>query len=152
MTQLCIGTVKGPGETPNEFTVIAPDPERRVKHGEFVFYHARVDGEERPILGRITARRAVKLFPDGFMADPNVPPRDVAALLGFEDGDDELFELTVTVLGYHSKTFGDHPIPQVPRIGDRLGSNVSLQPGISEIGADPIKVADVGTPHQVQCQ
>jgi hypothetical protein len=34
----CIGTVKGPGETPNEFTFIAPDPERRVKHGEFVYY------------------------------------------------------------------------------------------------------------------
>ena len=29
----CIGTVKGPGETPHEFTFIAPDPERRVKHG-----------------------------------------------------------------------------------------------------------------------
>ena len=26
----CIGTVKGPGETPNEFTIIAPAPEQRV--------------------------------------------------------------------------------------------------------------------------
>ena len=43
MNQLCIGTVKGPGETPNEFTIIAPDPERRVKHGEFVYYEADVD-------------------------------------------------------------------------------------------------------------
>ena len=66
----CIGTVKGPGETPNEFTFIAPDPERRVKHGEFVYYHTQVDGEARQILGRVTARESVKLFPDSFMADP----------------------------------------------------------------------------------
>jgi DNA helicase HerA-like ATPase len=117
MNSLCIGTVKGPGETPNEFTIIAPDPERRVKHGEFVFYETEVDGEQRPILGRITARRAVKLYPDAFMADPNVPPREVAALLGFDGADDELFELTVAVLGYHSKTFGDFVNPRVPPVG-----------------------------------
>ena len=56
----CIGTVKGPGETPHEFTLIAPDPERRVKHGEFVYYITHVDGEERQIIGRITARASVK--------------------------------------------------------------------------------------------
>ncbi|MCB9138716.1 MAG: ATP-binding protein [Caldilineaceae bacterium] len=117
MTQLCIGTVKGPGETPNEFTIIAPDPERRVKHGEFVYYYAYVDGEERPILGRITARRAVKIYPDGFMADPTVPPREVAALLGFQGQDDELFELTVAVLGYHHRAFGDFINPRVPPEG-----------------------------------
>ncbi len=117
MNQLCIGTVKGPGETPNEFTIIAPDPERRVKHGEFVYYEADVDGARRPILGRITARRAVKLYPDGFMADPNVPPSEVASLLGFDSGDDELFEMTVAVLGYHSKTFGDFINPRVPPAG-----------------------------------
>jgi hypothetical protein len=69
-----IGTVKGPGETPHEYTFIAPDPERRVKHGEFVYYLGAVDGEERQILGRVTQRRSVKLFPDSFMADPSVPP------------------------------------------------------------------------------
>ena len=56
----CVGTVKGPGETPHEYTFIAPDPERRVKHGEFVFYEAWVEGETRAILGRVTARRAVR--------------------------------------------------------------------------------------------
>ena len=59
MTLDCIGTVKGPGETPNEYTFIAPDPERRVKFGEFVYYIGLADGEERPILGRVTSRRSV---------------------------------------------------------------------------------------------
>ena len=35
-----VGTVKGPGETLHEFTFIAPDPARQLKHGEFVYYTA----------------------------------------------------------------------------------------------------------------
>ncbi|OUC08996.1 hypothetical protein RY27_05645, partial [Litorilinea aerophila] len=64
---VCVGTVKGPGETPHEFTFIAPDPDRRVKHGEFVYYLTQVDGQERRILGRVTGRESVRLFPDSFM-------------------------------------------------------------------------------------
>lgn len=115
MTQsTCIGTVKGPGETPNEFTLIAPDPERRVKHGEFLYYTAHVDGESRRILGRVTGRVSVKLFPDSFMADPAVSPGQIAALLGYDSDASELFEIAVTVLGYFSKTLGDFINPRVP--------------------------------------
>jgi DNA helicase HerA-like ATPase len=111
-----IGTVKGPGETPNDYLFIAPDPERRVKHGEFVYYVTAVDGEERAILGRVTGRRPVKLFPDSFLADPTVPPASVATLLGYESDATELFEITVTVLGYHSQQLGDFINPRVPPV------------------------------------
>ncbi len=120
---LCVGTVKGPGETPHEYTFIAPDPERIVKHGEFVYYHADVDGAPRRILGRVTARAAVKLFPDSFMADPSVPPGEVAALLGYDSSECELFEITVTVLGYHDPQIKDFINPRVPPAG---GSPVFL--------------------------
>jgi hypothetical protein len=113
----CVGTVKGPGETPHEYTFIAPDPERRVKHGEFVYYWADVEGESRQILGRVTARRSVQLFPDSFMADPSVPPDQVAALLGYDSDASELFEITVAVLGYHSRSMGDFINPRVPPSG-----------------------------------
>ena len=111
---ICVGTVKGPGETPHEYTFIAPDPERRVKHGEFVYYLGAVDGVERQILGRVTQRRSVKLFPDSFLSDPSVPPGQVAALLGFESEANELFELTVAVLGYHDPGLGEFINPRVP--------------------------------------
>lgn len=117
MTDLCVGTVKGPGETPHEFTFIAPDPERRVKHGEFVYYYGAVDGLERPILGRVTNRRSVKLFPDSFMSDPGVPPSQMAALLGYDSEAHELFEITVAVLGYHDRGLGDFINPRVPPAG-----------------------------------
>ncbi len=112
-----IGTVKGPGEALHEFTFIAPDPERQLKNGEFVYYTAPVDGGERRILGRITARAAVKLFPDTFMADPTVPPQTVAAMLGYESEATELFELTVTVLGYYDERLNDFTNPRVPPQG-----------------------------------
>ena len=115
--ETAVGTVKGPGETLHEFTFIAPDPERQLKHGEFVYYTARVDGSERRILGRITARVAVKLFPDTFMADPSVPPHTVAAMLGYESDATELFELTVTVLGYYNDNLHDFTNPRVPPRG-----------------------------------
>lgn len=112
-----VGTVKGPGETPHEYTFIAPDPQRRVKHGEFVYYWADVEGETRQILGRVTARRSVQVFPDSFMADPNVAPDQVAALLGYDSDASELFEITVAVLGYHSRSMGDFINPRVPPAG-----------------------------------
>ena len=117
MSDQCIGTVKGPGETPNEFTLVAPDPDRRLKHGEFLHYTTRVDGEERSILGRVTGRESIRLFPDSFMADPNVPPQEVAALVGYQSDASELFEITVTVLGYHSEEMGEFINPRVPPAG-----------------------------------
>lgn len=114
MIQDCVGAVKGPGETPNDFTFVAPDPERRLKHGEFIFYNVEVDGEYRQILGRISGRESIRAFPDSFLADPSVPPGQVAALLGYDKADCELFELTVTVLGYHSNILGDFINPRVP--------------------------------------
>ena len=117
MPSSAIGTVKGPGETLHEFTFIAPDPDRQLKHGEFVYYTAPVGGRERQILGRITARAAVKLFPDTFMADPSVPPHTLAAMLGYESDATELFELTVTVLGYYNEDLLDFTNPRVPPQG-----------------------------------
>ncbi len=123
MTPTCIGAVKGPGETPHEYTFIAPDPMRRVKHGEFVYYLTEVDGATREILGRITGRRAVKLFPDSFMADPGVAPSAVAALLGYDSEANELFEITVAVLGYHDVGLGDFINPRVPRPAARRSTS-----------------------------
>ncbi len=140
----CIGTVKGPGELPNEFTMIAPDPDRRAKYGEFVHYVAHVDGKERRILGRITERRAVRIFPDNFMADPGVSPDQIAALLGY-DSADELFEMTVSVLGYHSEVLGDFINPRVPPIG---GSPIYIadDESLAQVLSKRIK-GDVGSAH-----
>lgn len=110
----CIGTTKGPGESAHEYTFVTPDVERQLKTGEFVYYETLVEGEVRPILGRVTDRIPLRLYPDSFMADPAVSPAEVAGMLGFLEQQHELFEVTVVVLGYYDPTLGDFINPRVP--------------------------------------
>ena len=51
------------------------------------------------------------------MADPSVPPHTVAAMLGYESDATELFELTVTLLGYYNDHLQDFTNPRVPPQG-----------------------------------
>ena len=117
-----IGTTKGPGETPNEYTFITPDPEQRVKYGEFVHYSVMIEGTIHAIMGRVTARVPLRLYPNTFFSDPSVPPSDVAALLGYERSDSDLFEITATILGYFDATLGFVN----PRIPPRSGTPIHM--------------------------
>lgn len=143
-----IGVAKGPGETAHEYTFISADCEQRLKNGEFVYYRARTSGTERSILGRITRREPVKLFPDSFLADPTVSPDELASAIGYGHPERELFELTVTVLGYYDDRFGAFINPRVsPSCGwsvylaedemlrDTLGKRLPDQPGSARIGS-----------------
>ncbi|OUC07261.1 hypothetical protein RY27_15925, partial [Litorilinea aerophila] len=65
----------------------------------------------------MTGRESVRLFPDSFMADPSVPPAQIAALLGYDSDASELFEITVAVLGYHDSQMGEFINPRVPPAG-----------------------------------
>jgi len=85
-----IGTTRGPGETPNEYTFVTRDPEQRVKYGEFVYYCSPVEGQERQILARVSQRLPIQLYPDAFLADPAVAPQAVGQLLGYDQAS-ELF-------------------------------------------------------------
>ena len=113
-----IGTVKGPGETPNEYTLHCTGPGTpRQAWRVCLLPWPTWTASERAILGRVTGRRPVKLFPDSFMADPACRLRQVAELLGYDSDASELFEITVTVLGYHSRPMGDFINPRVPPAG-----------------------------------
>ncbi len=139
----CIGTTKGPGESAHEYTFVTPDAERRVKTGEFVYYEALVESQTRQILGRVTERVPLRLYPDTFMADPAVPPAEVAAILGFLEQHHELFEVTVVVLGYYEPRLGDFVNPRVPPesgspiyiASDDMLATVLAQKHLNEIGS-----------------
>ena len=119
----CIGTAKGPGETPHEYTFVTPDTDESVKNGEFVYYEANVAGSSRQIVGRVTQRRPIRLYPDSFMADPRVPPGHVAGMLGYHADPHELFEITVRILGFYEPALGDFINPRLP---PRAGKPVHL--------------------------
>lgn len=139
-----IGTAKGPGEKPHEFTFVAPDPEQRIKFGEFVYYEATIEGQRRQIFGRVSSRVPLRLFPDTFMADPAIPPQAVAELLGFEQGVHELFQITATILGYFDPTMGFVN----PRVPPRSGAPIYIVP--DEVLAEVLcrcKPGELGSVH-----
>ncbi len=149
---ILIGTVKGPGEIPAEFKVIAPDPEQLAKFGEFVYFYA---ADDRIIFGRVTQREAVRLWPDEFMADPRVPPAGIAQLLGFrgpgtglESGaDTDLYALTVAIMGHFDHQLGDFVNPRIaPSSGTPvfLATNEQLIAVLSTLPATAAGSAYVG--------
>ncbi|MBA2679175.1 MAG: ATP-binding protein [Ktedonobacteraceae bacterium] len=109
-----VGITKGPGETPHEYTFISSDEDQILKTGEYVWYALSAGGGEQRVLGRITERRSVQQYPDTFLAEPSVPPAEVAALVGFDRSANDLFELRVDIMGYYDVQFGAFINPWIP--------------------------------------
>ncbi|MCG3212538.1 MAG: hypothetical protein FOGNACKC_06208 [Anaerolineae bacterium] len=116
MEPQAIGTTKGPGQSPHDFTFVSPDAAQSLRTGEYVAYQTRVDGQPRRILARITERQPLRLFPDSFMANPAIAPDTIAAMIGHDQpaGEHELFQLTATILGYYDAQLGDFINPRIP--------------------------------------
>ncbi len=144
-----IGTAKGPGDNTSEFTAIAPDPQQQAKFGEFVYFRDRGPAGEREIFGRIKDRQAVRLWPDEYMAQPEVDPGHIARLLGFRglgaaetqvQGTD-LYQLTIQILGRFDETLRDFVNPRIaPSSGTPiyLATAEQLQAVLSRVDhADP---------------
>ena len=143
MDDLLTGTVKGPGILPHEYLFITRDNDR-TRVGEFVHYEARIGDERRPIVGTITSRKLVRNLPDAFLADPATPPAAVASLIGIE-GDLEIYEVTVSTIGYFSEKLGDFVNPRIPpQPGDPvyIASSETLAGMLS-----PRKTAESGSAH-----
>jgi DNA helicase HerA-like ATPase len=145
MSYVTIGTAKGPGDHPHQFLFITPDEDGSCKIGEFVFYMLHGIEGQRPVLGRIVQRAPVRLFPDSFMASPDVSPAEIAAAVGYVDEEDELFEVTVSVIGHFDPGLSAFVNP---RILPRSGSPIYLAPSqmLSEI-LSRRKVGERGSAH-----
>ena len=116
-----VGITKGPGDTIHEYTFISRDEDRLLKNGEYVYYEleagASASGahaEPRRVLGRILRRDPVQLFPDTFLSEPGVSPSEVAALVGYDQRVNDLFELSVAIMGYYDLGLGSFVNPWIP--------------------------------------
>jgi len=120
MSELPLGTVKGPGESAHEYAFITPD-NRASKVGEFVYYPVSVEGSEELILGKITGKAIVRTLPDSFLADPMIAPAEVASLIGFDAERPELYEVTVAIAGYFDPRLSGFVNPRLmPDPGTRV--------------------------------
>src|SRR5712691_12769498 len=121
---VCI--TKGPGESTHEYTFVSRDDAQELKNGEYVYYElsepdesglTRLDGASaftRRVLGRIIKRVPLKLYPDTFLAEPEISPAQVAAMVGYDARANELFELHVAIMGYYEQATGSFINPWIP--------------------------------------
>ncbi|MCL5960670.1 MAG: ATP-binding protein [Chloroflexi bacterium] len=148
MTARIVGIAKGPGETPHEYTFVTPDRDQLLKNGEFVYYEVPATESNLQILGRVTKRIPLKLYPDSFMSNPDVSPGAVAGVVGYDSPGHELFELTVVIMGFYDESLQDFVNPRVPPTsgksiylaGDEMLSRVLSkrrlgEPGSAHIGS-----------------
>jgi len=142
----CIGLTKGPGDKPHQFTIISPDSDDSLPVGEYVYYQLSDSAESPPVICRIDDRREARNYPNAFLAHPGVNPGDLAEFIGYSEEEDELFELTASVLGYYDADFEDFVNPRrIPRVGHPIfRAPASLLEGVlnrkrpSEVGAAQI--------------
>jgi hypothetical protein len=113
MEERLVGTVKGPGETPHEYSFITTNNEH-TRVGEFVFYNAVGGDADWKIVGTITGRKLVRGLPDSFLVDPRTPPAEVSNLLGLPADNAEIFEISVETIGYFNDTLNDFINPRIP--------------------------------------
>ncbi|GHO75402.1 hypothetical protein KSD_31730 [Ktedonobacter sp. SOSP1-85] len=119
-----VGITKGPGESNHEYTFVSRDDEQVLKNGEYVYYELLepamlgADGSSRlhtqRVLGRIIKRVPLQLYPDTFLGEPEIPPAQVAAMVGYNTRTNELFELHVAIMGYYDPTTGSFINPWIP--------------------------------------
>jgi DNA helicase HerA-like ATPase len=115
-----VGITKGPGENTHEYTFVSRDDEQRLKNGEYVYYELDVPDDlmqsasRRRVLGRIIKRVPLQLYPDTFLAEPEIPPDQVAALVGYDARSNDLFELHVAIMGYFDPDTGSFINPWIP--------------------------------------
>ena len=107
-----VGITKGPGEANHEYTFVSRDDEQVLKNGEYVYYeladpeyvalhHTNIGAPMRRVLGRVIKRVPLQLYPDTFLGEPEIPPEQVAAMVGYNSRTNELFELHVAIMGYY---------------------------------------------------
>src|SRR5205814_5631096 len=133
-----VGITKGPGENAHEYTFVSRDDEQVLKNGEYVYYEltepenvgvplagTRTTGSGEPgnvthpqhsrrVLGRIIKRLPLQLYPDTFLAEPEISPAQVAAMVGYDSHANELFELHVSIMGYYDDPTNSFINPWIP--------------------------------------
>ncbi len=152
-----VGITKGPGEATHEYTFVSRDDEQVLKNGEYVYYEL-VDPIElaqngttpplRRVLGRVIKRLPLQLYPDTFLAEPEISPAQVAAMVGYNAHTNELFELHVAIMGYYDRATGSFINPWIPpqsgkqifladdqMLAEILSRKQDGQPGSATIGS-----------------
>lgn len=112
-----IGTVKGPGDSANQYVFITSDS-CLVKVGEFVYYTTA--DQQFKILGKIAKLELLDHLPDRIFADTDIDPTTIASLVGFFHPNPEIYAVSVDVIGYFHPALGFMNPRQAPLPGAKV--------------------------------
>jgi len=134
-----VGLVKGPAESPHEFTFITPDSEI-VKSGEFVYYTLG----DKKVICRVIKRYPVRLYPNLYLSNPEIEPERILRILGVENPEFELYEVKASIMGYFDEKLGFVN----PRIQPKSGQKIYLaEKDVLEDALFLKKVGELGSVH-----
>lgn len=98
LSEIAIGTVRGPGADNNRYLLVTSD-NQRTKVGEFVHYYPNNDTAQDPVYGKVVSRTLLQPYPSTFLSDPHISPQVLLDILGGEKEDHELYEVEVQIMG-----------------------------------------------------
>jgi hypothetical protein len=141
-----VGTVKGPGETGNQYVFITSD-NRHVQIGEYVYYEVPDGRQARQILGKISARCLIEHLPDRIFADAAISPQAIAALVGLTHENPEIYEITVDVIGYFDPRLGFMNPRKTPDPGAKVywAEDAMLQAALNRKQPGEVGAAHIGS-------
>lgn len=143
-----IGRVKGPGQIPHTFSVVAFATEKPTKIGEFVLCDVSVDGVSQTILARVIEHHPLRLFPDSFLANPGLAPKEISAAVGYAGNIDHQMEFVAEIIGYYDQRLEDFINPRIqPTTGTevKLACDAQLTQLLSRLQPHQVGAAVVGS-------
>lgn len=137
-----IGIVKDAEE--NEFTFISSI---KLKAGDFVAYKDRWVDSERYILCRVAYSRPLKAYPDEFLMNSDLNPREILEFSGMDVEDYSKYIITASIVGYFNESLKEFKHPRtMPDSGEMVYlADKSILSDISKTGEGSKGSAYIGT-------
>jgi hypothetical protein len=102
-----IGIVKNVED--NDLTLISSV---KLKSGDFVAYKDRWVDPERFVLCRVGYAQSLKSFPDEFLMNSDIDPKDILAFSGMDTEDYSKYLITASIVGYFNEALGEFKHPR----------------------------------------
>jgi len=137
-----VGIIKDVKE--NDVTLVSSV---KLKSGDFVAYKDRWVDPERYILCRVGYARSLKTYPDEFLMDSGLDPRDILAFSGMDTDDYGKYLITASIVGYFNEPLKEFKHPRtMPDSGELVYlADADILKDISKAASGSIGSAGIGT-------
>ena len=118
----------------------------KLKNGDFVAYKDRWVDDERYILCRVAYSQSFKAYPDEFLMDSALSPKDILSFSGMDVDDYSRYLITVTIVGYFNESLKEFKHPRtMPDSGEVVYlAEDHMLANISKVTENDCGIANIG--------